>query len=158
MFGLFKAKKIEIFSPLDGNLVDLEDVEDEVFSKKLVGDGIAIIPLGATVVSPIKGTISRIFKTKHAFSIKSGDIDILVHIGLDTVDLDGKGFELLVKEGDRVDIGTPIVTVDIEYLLSQDKDIITPIIVSSSKNISIKRLKDDDIVKKGEAILEVKFI
>ncbi|NOZ91222.1 MAG: PTS glucose transporter subunit IIA [Epsilonproteobacteria bacterium] len=157
MFGLFKAKNIKIFSPLDGKIVQLEDVPDEVFSKKLIGDGIAIIPSSSTVVSPIKGVVSRLFSTSHAFSIKSDDIEVMVHIGLDTVELNGKGFEALVKEGDKVGIGTPIIRADIEYIKSQGKDIITPVVVSSEKEIEVQKHKVS-MVREGELLLEAKFL
>ena len=157
MFGLFKSKKIEIFSPLDGKVVDIENVPDEVFSQKLVGDGIAIIPSSSIVVSPINGIISRIFPTKHAFSIRGNNIEVMVHIGLDTVSLQGEGFEALAKDGDKVKIGTPIIRLDKEYLISQGKEIITPIIVSSQKDISIKKHKLST-VSKGELLLELKFL
>jgi len=152
MFGLFKPKKIEIFSPLGGEVVDIENVPDEVFSKKLVGDGVAIIPSSSVAVSPIKGVISRIFPTKHAFSIKGDRVEVMVHIGLDTVALQGEGFEALAKEGDKVDVGTPIIKVDKEYLISQGKEIITPIIVSSQKDIKIKK-SDLTTIKEAELLL-----
>ena len=157
MFGLFKAKNIKIFSPLDGKIVKLEEVPDEVFSKKLVGDGIAIVPSSSTVVAPIKGVVSRLFPSNHAFSIKSGDIEVMVHIGLDTVELDGKGFKALVKEGDRVGLGTPIVRIDKEYIKSQGKETITPIVVSSEKEIEVIKHKVS-MVREGELLLEVKFL
>jgi len=156
MFGLFKSKKIEIFSPLGGEVVDIENVPDEVFSKKLVGDGVAIIPSSSVAVSPIKGVISRIFPTKHAFSIKGDRVEVMVHIGLDTVSLQGEGFEALAKEGDKVEIGTPIIKVDKEYLISQGKEIITPIIVSSQKDIKIKKINSTTI-KEAELLLEISF-
>jgi len=156
MFGLFKPKKIEIFSPLGGEVVDIENVPDEVFSKKLVGDGVAIIPSSSVAVSPIKGVISRIFPTKHAFSIKGDRVEVMVHIGLDTVALQGEGFEALAKEGDKVEIGTPIIKVDKEYLISQGKEIITPIIVSSQKDIKIKKINSTTI-KEAELLLEISF-
>ncbi len=159
MFGrFFKSKNIKIFSPLDGKIVPLEDVPDKVFSQKLVGDGIAIVPTSSTVVAPIQGTISRLFSTNHAFSINDGsNIEVMVHIGLDTVELEGKGFRALVKEGDRVEIGTPIIRIDKEYIKSQGKDIITPIVVSSEKEIEIQKHKVS-MVREGELLLEVKFL
>jgi len=156
MFGLFKSKKIEIFSPFSGEVVDIENVPDEVFSKKLVGDGVAIIPSSSIAVAPIRGIISRIFPTKHAFSIKGDKVEVMVHIGLDTVSLKGEGFEALSKEGERVDVGTPIIKVDKEYLISQGKEIITPIIVSSQKDIKIKK-SDLTTIKEAELLLEVSF-
>jgi len=156
MFGLFKSKKIEIFSPFSGEVVDIENVPDEVFSKKLVGDGVAIIPSSSIAVAPIRGIISRIFPTKHAFSIKGDKVEVMVHIGLDTVSLKGEGFEALSKEGERVDVGTPIIKVDKEYLISQGKEIITPIIVSSQKDIKIKK-SDLTTIKEAELLLEISF-
>jgi PTS system glucose-specific IIA component len=157
MFGFFKKNIVKVFSPLDGKVIELKDVPDEVFSKGLVGDGVAIIPYSGTVVSPIKGTISRIFSTKHACSIKGSGIEVMIHIGLDTVELGGEGFKLFVKEGDSVDIGTPIVSLDKEYIISQDKEIVTPIIISSKKKIVLKN-KKIGIVGEGELLLEVEFV
>jgi len=157
MFGLFKNKIVKVFSPLDGKVIELKDVPDEVFSQGLVGEGVAIIPSSGTVVSPIKGIVSRIFSTKHAFSIKGSDIEVMIHVGLDTVELGGNGFELFVKEGDSVEIGTPIVSIDKEYIISQDKEIVTPIIISSEKKFVLKN-KKIGIVREGELLLEVEFL
>jgi len=157
MFGFFKKKPVKVFSPLDGKVVELKDVPDEVFSKGLVGDGVAIIPSSGTVVSPIKGKISRIFSTKHACSIKGSDIEVMIHIGLDTVELGGEGFKSFIKEGDSVEVGTPLISLDKEYIISQDKEIVTPIIISSEKEIILKN-KKLGIVREGEVLLEVEFV
>ncbi|MCH9740121.1 MAG: PTS glucose transporter subunit IIA [Epsilonproteobacteria bacterium] len=157
MFGLFKAKSTKLVSPVDGQLIELENVPDKVFSQKLVGDGIAVIPSSGTVVAPVTGVISRIFPTHHAFSITtSNGLEVMVHIGLDTVELQGEGFSCLKKEGDEVTVGTPIIRVDKEYLKSQGKEIITPMVVSSEKEITVEKHKVG-IVREGEVLLEVKF-
>jgi len=158
MFGFFKPNKQVIISPMDGDVVKLEDVPDEVFSKGLSGDGVAIVPVSGTVVAPIEGVISRIFPTNHAFLIsrKKNGIEVMVHIGLDTVELKGKGFKRLVEEGTKVNAGTPIVSVDLDYLESQGKKIITPVLVNCEKNIEIKKHKMGT-TREGESIMEIKF-
>jgi glucose-specific phosphotransferase system IIA component len=158
MFGFFKPNKQVIISPMDGDVVGLEEVPDEVFSKGLSGDGVAIVPLSGTVVAPIDGIISRIFPTNHAFLIsrKKNGIEVMVHIGLDTVELKGEGFKRLAEEGSKVTAGTPIISVDLDYLQSRGKKIITPILVNSEKSIEIKKHKTGT-TREGESIMEVKF-
>ena len=155
MFGFLKRKVREIKSPVDGQVVALESVDDEVFSKKLVGDGVAVIPMSNIFTAPIDGTVTKIFTTNHAYSIKSTkDLEVMVHIGLDTVSLEGKGFERIANEGDDVKAGDPIIRVDLAYIREHAKDIITPVIISDDsdvKNIE-KRL---NIVKSQDIIMEV---
>lgn len=142
-------------SPADGEIVALESVNDKVFSQKLVGDGVAIIPVSNVFTAPIDGTITKIFSTNHAYSIRnSKDLEVMVHIGLDTVDLNGAGFERLAKEGDRVVCGDAIIKVDLEALREHAKDIVTPIIISDESDVkSIE--KNLNIVKNGDIIMEV---
>lgn len=155
MFGFLKRKIREIKSPVDGQIVALESVDDEVFSKKLVGDGVAVIPMSNIFTAPIDGMITKIFPTNHAYSIKSTkDLEVMVHIGLDTVALEGKGFERIANEGDEVKAGDPVIRVDLAYIREHAKDIITPVIISDDsdvKNIE-KRL---NIVKSQDIIMEV---
>lgn len=157
MFGLFKPKKQTIVSPIDGDIVALESVSDEVFATKLAGDGLAIIPRSNTFVAPVSGVITKIFSTNHAFSIKTkSDLEVLVHIGLDTVALNGEGFKRLAQEGDHVLIGKPIIVADIEFIKSQGKEIITPIIVNHEKEITITT-HNTRIVREGESLMEITF-
>ena len=121
MFGFLKRKPRVIKAPVDGMLIPIEEVDDEVFSAKMAGDGIAIMPIGDTFVAPIDGVITKIFSTNHAFSIKSKqDMEVLVHIGLETVALKGEGFERLAQEGDEVTAGTPIIKVDLNYIQANE--------------------------------------
>jgi glucose-specific phosphotransferase system IIA component len=156
MFRLFKRKQREIVSPVDGQVVDIAEVPDEVFSQKMVGEGVAVKPVGDTFCAPIDGVVSKIFSTNHAFSIKSDkDLEVMVHIGLETVALEGKGFERLVKEGERVLAGDPIIKADLNYIAEHAKETITPVIISEesdAKDIQ-KRLR---IVKCGDVVMEVK--
>ncbi len=157
MFGFFKSKPITILAVSNGEIISLENVKDEVFSQKLAGDGMAIIPLGKNILSPIDGVISKIFPTNHAFIISAkNNLEIMVHIGLDTVELKGNGFKRLLEEGKKVKAGDAIIEVDFKYLKSQKKDIVTPILVNSEKNITIKNRKIG-LIKEKEAIFEVIF-
>jgi PTS system glucose-specific IIA component len=155
MFGFLKRKPRVIHAPIDGQLVAIESVDDEVFSQKMAGDGVAILPVGNIFVSPIDGVISKIFSTNHAFSVKSEkDVEILVHIGLETVALKGKGFERLANEGDEVKVGDPIIRVDLNYIKEHAKDIITPILITDESKFD-KIDKNNNIVKSGDPVMEV---
>jgi len=155
MFGLFKAKKQTIISPADGDVVDLSEVPDQVFSEKMAGDGIAITPRSNTFVAPIAGVVSKIFSTNHAYSIKAKNgLEVLVHIGLETVALKGEGFKRLVEEGKKVTIGTPIISADLEYIKSEGKNIITPIVLNHDKEL-ILEIQNIQTVREGESLLEV---
>jgi len=155
MFGFLKRKSREVKAPIDGMLVALEKVDDEVFSSKMAGDGIAIMPVGDTFVAPIDGIITKIFSTNHAFSIKNKqDLEVLVHIGLETVALKGEGFERLASEGDTVNVGDPIIKVDLTYIKEHAKDIITPILITDESKFDAID-KNDNVVKSGDTIMEV---
>jgi PTS system glucose-specific IIA component len=155
MFGFLKRKIREVRSPVDGQVVALESVDDEVFSQKLVGDGVAIIPMSNRFMAPIDGVVSKIFSTNHAYSIKSPkDLEVMVHIGLETVSLDGKGFTRMASEGDEVKAGDVIIEVDLAYIREHAKDIITPIIILEESDV--KEIdKKLTIVKAGDMIMEV---
>ena len=156
MFGLFKAKGIDIIAPATGEAVALESVNDEVFSQKMLGDGVAIIPADGLFCAPIDGEVIKIFSTGHAYMIRGEkDIEVMVHIGLDTVTLKGDGFSAVASEGDRVKAGDIIIRADLEKISSLGKEIITPVIVSEiGKYKSID--KKSGAVVKGDLIMEVK--
>jgi len=155
VFGFLKRKTREITAPVDGQVVALESVNDEVFSQKLVGDGVAVVPVSSRFTAPIDGVVSKIFSTNHAYSIKSEkDLEVMVHIGLDTVALKGQGFTRVANEGDAVKVGDVIIEVDMGYIKEHAKDIITPVVIlegSDVKNVE-KKLT---IVKNGDMIMEV---
>lgn len=155
MFGFLKRKIREVYAPVDGQVVVLESVNDEVFSQKMVGEGVAIIPMSNTFSAPIDGVVSKIFSTNHAYSIKSEkDLEVMVHIGLETVALDGKGFTRIANEGDEVKAGDVIIEADLSYIREHAKDIVTPVIIMEESDVKEidKRL---DIVKAGDIIMEV---
>lgn len=129
MFNLFK-KSLNIVAPISGKTIQLSEVPDPVFAEKMVGDGIAIDSTGDTVVAPCDGTISLIMDSKHAFSIKTTDgIELLVHIGLETVSLNGEGFESLQSVNTKVSAGTPILKIDRKLIESKGLSLITPVII-----------------------------
>ncbi len=155
MFGFLKRKVRDVLSPVDGQIVALESVPDEVFSRKMVGDGVAVIPVSNLFTAPIDGVVSKIFSTNHAYSIKSSkDLEVMVHIGLETVALEGKGFTRVAQEGDEVKAGDVIIEVDLAYIRDHAKDIITPIIISDGSDVKTIE-KNLAIVKSQDKIMEV---
>lgn len=133
MFGFNKKnnKNNEFLIPVSGTVIDLEQVPDQVFSQKLMGDGFAIDPTSNDVYAPISGTIVSMFP--HAFGIQGDDgLEVLVHIGIDSVNLDGEGFTLHKNQGDRVKAGDLIVTADFVYLKDHIPSIVTPVIFTSA--------------------------
>lgn len=124
----------EILSPLDGELIELSDVKDKTFASGAMGKGVAIKPVEGILVSPINGHIEMIFNTKHAIGLKSDDgAEILIRIGMDTVNLQGKYFEVLKNAGDNVKVGDELIRFDIEAMESEGYDVTTPIIVTNSQ-------------------------
>jgi len=157
MFGLFKAKKQVVVSPADGDTVELKDVPDQVFSEKMAGDGMAIIPRSNTFVAPIAGVVTKIFSSNHAYSIQAKNgLEVLVHIGLDTVALKGEGFKRLVEEGTTVTMGKPIISADLEFLKSKGKNTITPIVLNHEKELLLTN-HNVRTIREGENLIEVAF-
>lgn len=137
MFNIFKKKNdVNLFSPVNGSLVELKDISDPVFSQKMMGDGFGVKPNSNEVYAPVKGKIINIFKTKHAISIiDENGLEILVHVGLDTVELNGEPFEILVKEGQAVDENTQLMIANFNLIKQSNKDttVITVITNSTDK-------------------------
>jgi PTS system glucose-specific IIA component len=127
---------IQVFAPLDGTVVDLETVPDEVFAQKLAGDGVAIDPSGRLALAPIAGTLVKLFPGGHAFGIAADfGIELIVHIGLDTVELKGEGFENIATEGQTVQAGDPIVRFDRPTIERTGKVILSPVVSSGAGTI-----------------------
>lgn len=144
---------IDVASPLNGEIVNIEDVPDVVFAEKIVGDGIAIKPTGNKMVAPVPGTIRKIFETNHAFSIESDDgIEILVHFGIATEELKGEGFKRIAAEGQHVVPGDTVIEFDLPLL--EEKAISTLSLVVISNMDEIKELfKYSGLVVAGETIV-----
>lgn len=147
-----------IASPLDGKILELKDVPDKVFAEKMMGDGFAVEPENGEVVSPINGTVSMVFGTKHAVGLTSEKgLEVLIHFGIDTVKLKGEGFEALVKAGDKVKIGDSLLNVDIDRIEDEVPSIITPIVFTNLPEGRKVIAKAGINVKRGEKnIAEIK--
>lgn len=139
---LKKNKLIYIKSPMTGEIVEITEVPDEVFAQKMVGDGVGINPTNGIVVSPCDGKIVQIFPTKHAIGIETNEgLEILIHVGLDTVELAGEGFESFVEIGDKVSTGDKLLEVNLDFIEEKGKPIVSPIIITNqdlTKSISVK--------------------
>jgi sugar PTS system EIIA component len=134
--NFFKNKKDDseatILQPLEGEVVPLDVVPDPVFSQKMIGDGFAINPTNGSVVSPVDGEIISVFPTKHAVSIKSkGGREILIHVGLETVSLNGEGFTAFVSDGQSVQKGQKLLEADFQSIKDKVPSIITPVIFTN---------------------------
>ena len=132
------AKTVEsLVSPITGDVVALEQVPDEAFASKAVGDGIAVKPTSNIVVAPAAGTVVKIFNTNHAFCLETNNgAEIVVHMGIDTVALEGKGFKRLVEEGTDVKAGEPILKMDLDFLNANARSMISPVVCSNSDDYS----------------------
>ncbi|WLJ42753.1 N-acetylglucosamine-specific PTS transporter subunit IIBC [Edwardsiella piscicida] len=121
-----------LVSPITGEVVALSEVPDEAFASKAVGDGLAVRPTDKMVVAPASGTVVKIFNTNHAFCLESDDgVEVVVHMGIDTVALNGQGFKRLVEEGDVVKVGQPVLEMDLDYLNAHARSMISPVVVSN---------------------------
>jgi sugar PTS system EIIA component len=133
MFNLFKKKPLQIVAPVTGAVIPLGEVPDPVFSQKMMGEGLAIMPTEGSIHSPVNGTIMLVAATKHAVGIRAEDgTEILIHVGLETVALNGEGFNAFVKEGEKVSTGQLLLEVDWDYIRQNAKSIVTPIIITNS--------------------------
>ena len=145
-----------IYSPVKGEQISLERVSDPVFSQKMMGDGTAIIPSEKTIVAPISGVLTTVFPTKHAFGIEGDNgEEILIHIGINTVELNGKYFTLHVNQDDYVKQGDPLVTVDFDSIKKEGYSLETPLIVLNTSNYKEIRELEQGPVDQLQPILEL---
>ncbi|BBK28227.1 PTS glucose transporter subunit IIA [Staphylococcus arlettae] len=159
LFGKGKEvnKNTEVFAPITGQYIQIEDIPDPVFAQKMMGEGFGVNPSEGEVVSPIEGKVDNVFPTKHAIGLKAENgLELLVHIGLDTVQLDGEGFEVLVDSGDTVNVGDPILRFDIDYIQKNAKSTNSPIIITNSDQTSdINFAEATDLIKGETKIADV---
>lgn len=147
------SPRINIYAPISGEIVNLEEVPDVIFSEKIVGDGVAINPTSEWLVAPADGVITKIFDTNHAFAMTTTEgIDLFVHFGVDTVELKGDGFECFVKVGQKVKLGETILKANLAKIEQRAKSIITPIIITNTENIE-HLLNQGNLVTAGESVI-----
>lgn len=148
----------EILSPMEGRQINLSEVEDEVFSSGAIGNGMAIIPSKGEVVSPVSGTITTIFPTKHAIGITSDKgVEILIHVGLNTTMLDGKYYTTHMSSGDKVKKGDKIVSFDKDKIEEEGYSVITPIILTNTNDLTDVIVEENKDVKIGTSIIKVVY-
>ncbi|WP_285165040.1 PTS glucose transporter subunit IIA [Shewanella goraebulensis] len=149
---------IEIFAPVSGDLVEIEQVPDVVFAEKIVGDGLAINPTGKLILAPIDGTIGKIFETNHAFSIESAQgLELFVHFGVGTVELRGNGFKRLAEEGQQVKVGDPILEFDLEYLTDQVESLLTPVVLANMEDVQYLVKAQGQVIAGKDVIFTVEL-
>ncbi|MGG5316294.1 PTS sugar transporter subunit IIA [Enterococcus sp. AZ072] len=152
--GLFN-KKTTIYSPAKGFVKSIERVNDQMFAAKALGDGFAVEPAAELIVSPIEGTVVFVFPTKHAISLKNKQgLEVLLHIGIDTVELGGAGFTIKVSEGDQVTEETALAEVDFSLLASKGKETDVMVIFTNLEKKTV--VFDEGQVVAGQAIGTIK--
>ena len=133
-----KNEILEFVSPVEGKVMELSEVEDKVFSQGIMGNGFAVELTSGTVRAPFSGEVTVVFPTGHAIGMKRADgLEVLIHIGMDTVELNGKGFSLQVKQGDYVSVGDVLVEVDLDYIQSEGKSLVSPIVFPNGQVVSL---------------------
>jgi sugar PTS system EIIA component len=146
---------VEMLAPVSGTAVPLSEVPDEVFAEGMAGEGGAIVP-GASgeAVAPVSGTLVKLFEGGHAFGIETdGGVELIVHVGLDTIEMRGNGFEKLATEGDWVEAGQPIVRFDLDEIKNSGYDPVTPVVVTNPERHPVGNLRTGE-VSAGEPLFD----
>lgn len=149
-------KQLEIASPIKGRILKLESVKDAAFASGVLGKGAAVLPEEGKVYAPASGVVSALFPTLHALGIETDDgVQILIHIGLDTVQLNGEGFEAMIKQGDRIEKGQLLITFDKEFIESKGYCVETPVLVSNSDDFLDVVETREEYADAGDLLLNV---
>ena len=158
MFNFFKKKetKYSVHAVANGTTVALKDVPDPTFAEEMIGKGVAIIPTDGKVVAPVSGTVSMVFPTNHAVGlVDENGVEVLIHIGIDTVELEGKYFTANVKNGDTVKKGDVLIKFDIEKIKEAGYNTITPVIITNSSEYLDVIETHENKVNKLDTLLKV---
>lgn len=149
--------EVVIKSPLKGKIVPLSEVNDDVFSAEILGKGIAIIPEEGVVVSPVEGTVEAVLESKHAVALKSKEgVDILIHVGIDTVNLEGKHYNIFVTAGQQVKVGDKLLEFEKDEIIKAGYEVVTPVLICNSNEFKdVEKLKTNKSIKFSEDILKV---
>lgn len=149
----YKGLQAKIVAPANGELIPIDRVEDEVFSQKMMGEGFAVIPENGVIVSPVEGTVVSVFPTKHAIGMKTKDgIEVLLHMGIDTVDLAGAAFDIKVQEGDHVKAGKIVASADLAKIQEAGKATTMIVVFTNGDKIENYHYDKVGLVSRGEAI------
>ncbi len=151
-----KDSGIKIGAPVSGTLVSIKEVSDPTFSDEILGKGAAVIPSNGRICAPADGTVSTVFPTGHAATLTTEDgVEILIHVGLDTVKLDGKHFTIHAQEGQKVSKGDLLLEADIEQIKAEGYDIITPVVICNSDDFSEVHLSEPGEVSQGDEMISL---
>lgn len=149
-----KENTYTVYAPTDGICIPLEEVPDPVFAEKMLGEGVAILPANGHIVSPVSGVVSELTDSKHAYGLTTDDgLELLLHIGIDTVNLAGEGFQTPLRKGDRVKAGDLLAEVDLELLKEKGYDLHTPLIVTNMSHIKTLTPIEGDVRQAESAVL-----
>ena len=150
------AKTISLKAVEDGRTIPMDEVNDQTFAQELLGPGIAIVPSNGTVVSPIDGTIATVMDTKHEVCIQGEDgLELIVHAGLDTVELNGKYYQTYKEIGDQVKAGDVLLEFDLEEITKAGYDVTTPIVITNLGDYKITKCLTGQQVKAGEEVIQL---
>lgn len=150
------AKTISLKAVEDGRTIPMDEVNDQTFAQELLGPGIAIVPSNGTVVSPINGMIATVMDTKHAVCIQGEDgLELIVHAGLDTVELNGKYYQTYKEIGDQVKAGDVLLEFDLEEITKAGYDVTTPIVITNLGDYKITKCLTGQQVKAGEEVIQL---
>lgn len=150
------AKTISLKAVEDGRTIPMDEVNDQTFAQELLGPGIAIVPSNGTVVSPINGTIATVMDTKHAVCIQGEDgLELIVHAGLDTVELNGKYYQTYKEIGDQVKAGDVLLEFDLEEITMAGYDVTTPIVITNLGDYKITKCLTGQQVKAGKEVIQL---
>ena len=157
-FKGFKSR-IVLKAPLTGSVIDITEVDDPIFADKMVGDGVAILPTDGVVVAPCDGKLVQVFSTKHALCIEAdAGFDLLIHVGLDTVELKGDGFNLLVEENTRVKAGQILMKIDLERIEQLGKKTVSPFLITTMQDVEIVSRHFRKVTAGETPIMKVKVL
>ena len=149
----FLSKNKKFFSPMTGDIIPIEEIKDSVFSQKILGDGFGVLPTENDVLAPLNGTIVQVFDTKHAVCIQTDDnLEILIHLGIDTVYLKGEGFDVFVKEGDTIKAGQKIMSMDLNFIKDKNIDPTCCVILTNHDSYECKKSNGNAIAGQTVAI------
>lgn len=147
MFKFFKKfDDCDLYSPVDGRQIPLSEVNDAVFSKKIIGDGVAFILEEDTLYAPCSGEIILVAETKHAIGIKTQNgMEVLIHVGMNTISLEGEGFEVLANKHEKVRLHQPLIKINRRIMEEKGMDLTTPMIITNYSDYNIKINENDDV-------------
>lgn len=155
MLGIFK-KAVEVKAPVNGKLIPIENIPDEVFSQKMAGDGLGIEVSDGIVTAPVEGEVMLVFTTKHALAIRTPEgFEVMLHIGIDTVKMGGEGFDVYVKKGDKVKAGQEIMKFDLELVKEKAASTITPVIITNMSEVASIEKKSGTVTRGKDIIMKI---